>query len=117
VCLIVPSAHAQRTAEALREEFARDLPYNKAEHVQVNSNVAIVTLIGQNMRSLSGIVGQTFGALDRNKVNVIASAQGSSDCNISFVVHQKDVKAALSATHREFKLGKVKTSRSSRKKS
>jgi bifunctional aspartokinase / homoserine dehydrogenase 1 len=117
VCLIVPSAHAQRTAEALREEFARDLPYNKAEHVQVNSNVAIVTLIGQNMRSLSGIVGQTFGALDRNKLNVIASAQGSSDCNISFVVHQKDVKAALSATHREFKLGKVKTSRSSRKKS
>jgi bifunctional aspartokinase / homoserine dehydrogenase 1 len=117
VCLIVSSAHAQRAVESLRYEFAQDLANDQEEHVQVNPNVAIVTLIGQNMRAMSGIIGRTFGALGRKKVNVIASAQGASDCNISFVVAQDDVKAALAATHREFKLGSVRTSRTPRKKS
>jgi bifunctional aspartokinase / homoserine dehydrogenase 1 len=110
VCLIVSSAQTERTVEALRYEFAQDLAYDKVEHVQVSSNIAIVTLIGQNMRAMAGIIGRAFGALGRKKVNVIASAQGSSDCNISFVVAQKDVKAALTATHREFKLGNTKRS-------
>ena len=32
-----------------------------------------------------GIVGRTFGALGRENINIIAIAQGSSECNISFV--------------------------------
>jgi aspartokinase/homoserine dehydrogenase 1 len=117
VCLIVPSAHAQRTVESLRYEFAQDLAYDLEEHVRLDRNVAIVTLIGQNMRAMPGIIGRTFGTLGRKKLNIIASAQGSSDCNISFVVAQKDVKAALTAAHREFKLGTTKISRAARKKS
>ena len=34
----------------------------------------------------------------------IAIAQGSSECNISFVIEEKDVKTALLTTHREFGL-------------
>jgi aspartokinase len=37
-------------------------------------------------------------------VNIIAIAQGSSESNISFVVARKDMKAALEAAHREFRL-------------
>jgi len=37
-------------------------------------------------------------------VNVIAIAQGSSECNISFVIDEKAVKTALLTTHREFGL-------------
>jgi bifunctional aspartokinase / homoserine dehydrogenase 1 len=117
VCLIVSSAHAQRTLESLRYEFAQDLAGDLEEHVNVDPNVAIVTLIGQNMRAMPGIIGRTFSALGRKKVNVIASAQGSSDCNISFVVAQNDVKAALNATHREFKLGDSRIPHRARKKS
>jgi hypothetical protein len=57
------------------------------------------------MRGVSGIVGRTVGALDRESVNIIAIAQGSSGCSISFVVSRKDMKATLIATHREFGLG------------
>jgi hypothetical protein len=53
----------------------------------------------------SGTVGRTFTALGRENVNVVAIAQGSSECNISFVVSKPDVRAALEATHREFQLG------------
>ena len=50
-------------------------------------------------------VGRTFAALGRENVNIIAIAQGSSECNISFVAKQQDVSAALAAIHQEFQLG------------
>jgi bifunctional aspartokinase / homoserine dehydrogenase 1 len=117
VCLIVSSAQADQTAEALRYEFGQDLSQGRVKQVQVDADVAIVTVIGQNMRVQSGLVGRTFSALGRNKVNTLATAQGSSSCNISFVVARKDVKAALVTAHREFKLGRALTSRDSLKKS
>jgi bifunctional aspartokinase / homoserine dehydrogenase 1 len=111
ICLIVPAAQAEPTAEALRDEFAGDLGSELEEHVRLDENAAIVTLIGQNMRATSGLVGRTFAALGKKNVNILATAQGSSDCNISFVVEKKDVKAALNTAHREFKLGKPQASR------
>ncbi len=105
ICLVVSSALAERTVEALRREFAQDLVHEKAEHVTFDPNVAIITLVGENMGGVSGIVGRTFGALDRENINIIAIAQGSSVCSISFVVPRKDMKATLIATHKEFGLG------------
>jgi len=105
ICLVVLSAVAERTVEALRREFAQDLVHEKVEHITVNSNVAIVALVGENMRGVSGIVARTFGALDRDNLNIIAITQGSSGCSISFVVARKDMKATLTTTHQELQLG------------
>jgi len=57
------------------------------------------------MRGTPGVAGRVFIALGRESVNVIAIAQGSSESNISFVVAEKDMRAALVATHSEFGLG------------
>jgi len=104
ICLVVSSSAAERTVEALRREFAQDLVHEKVEHITLDPTVAIVTVVGKNMRG-SGTVGRTFAALGKGNVNIIAIAQGSSECNISFVVKEQDVKFALDATHREFQLG------------
>ncbi len=104
ICLVVPSPVANHTVDALRREFVQDLEHEKVEHISLDPNAAIVTVVGQGMRG-SEIVGRTFGALGREKMNIIAIAQGSSECNISFVVAKKEMKAALSAIHREFQLG------------
>jgi bifunctional aspartokinase / homoserine dehydrogenase 1 len=104
ICFIVSTADAQRTVEALRKEFAQDLTHHKVEHITADSNIAIVAVVGENMRGTPGIAGKTFNALGREGVNLIAIAQGSSECNISFVVEEKAVKAALLTTHREFGL-------------
>src|SRR6266496_1602502 len=104
ICFIVAAADAQRTVEALREEFAQDLAHHNVEHITVDSNIAIVAVVGENMRGIPGIAGRTFNALGRENVNIIAIAQGSSECNISFVIEEKAVKTALLATHREFGL-------------
>ena len=107
ICLVVSSAVAKRTVEALRHEFAHDLVHEKVEHITLDSTVAIVTVVGQKVRGMSGIVGRTFGALGRQNVDIIAIAHGSSECNISFVVAKKDIEAALVATHQEFQLGEL----------
>jgi len=104
ICFIVATSDAQRTVEALRKEFAQDLAHHKVEHITVDSNIAIVAVVGENMRGTPGIAGRTFNALGRDKVNLIAIAQGSSECNISFVIEENSVKTALISTHKEFGL-------------
>ncbi len=105
ICFIVASTDAKRTVEALRNRFARDVADQKVEHITVDPTIAIVAVVGENMHGTPGVAGRTFSALGREQVNIIAIAQGSSECNISFVVAEKDVKAALTATHLEFGLG------------
>jgi aspartokinase/homoserine dehydrogenase 1 len=104
ICFIVSAADAQRTVDAMRKEFAQDLAHQKVEHVTVDPNIAIVAVVGENMRGIPGVAGRTFNAMGRDSINIIAIAQGSSESNISFVIEEKDVKKALLALHHEFGL-------------
>ena len=107
VRLVVPSALAIATVETLRREFAKNLAEGIDEHITLDTTIGIVTIIGENMRQVSSIIGRTFKALARENVNIIAIAHGSSDCNISFLVKRKDLKMALLSTHQEFQLGEM----------
>jgi bifunctional aspartokinase / homoserine dehydrogenase 1 len=104
LCLVISSALAKTTVEALRHEFAHDLMHDKMDHITVDPSVAIVTVVGQNMRGIAGVVGRTCSALDRENVNIVAIAQGSTECTMTFVVEKRDMKAALLSIHREFQL-------------
>jgi aspartokinase/homoserine dehydrogenase 1 len=104
ICFIVSAAEAQATVEALRREFKQDLAHQVVEHITMKPDIAIVAVVGENMRGTPGVAGRTFNALGRENVNIIAIAQGSSETNISFVVEDKAMKQALLALHREFGL-------------
>jgi len=103
-CLVVPSSHAKQTVEELRREFAQDLVYEKVENIAVDATVSIVTVVGQKIRGMSGVVGRAFCALARVNVDTIATAHGASECKFSFVINKKDIQAALAAIHEEFRL-------------
>jgi aspartokinase/homoserine dehydrogenase 1 len=105
ICFIVAAADAQRTVEALRREFASDLSHEVVEHITVDPKIAIVAVVGENMRGTRGVAGRTFAAMGRDNVNIIAIAQGSSETNISFVVEDSAMKQALLSAHGEFGLG------------
>jgi aspartokinase/homoserine dehydrogenase 1 len=109
ICFIVAKAHSQATLDALRREFAQDLAHHVVDHITMDPNIAIVAVVGENMRGTPGVAGRTFHCLGKEGVNIIAIAQGSSETNISFVVSDDSVKAALLATHREFELGSSRT--------
>lgn len=104
ICFIVASTDAKRTVEALRQQFAQDLAHHKVEHITLDPNIAIVAVVGENMRGTVGVAGRTFSVLGREEVNIIAIAQGSSESNISFVVASQHMTKALAAVHREFSL-------------
>jgi len=105
ICFIVAAADAERTVEALRKEFASDLSHEVVEHITVDPKIAIVAVVGENMRGTRGVAGRTFAAMGRDNVNIIAIAQGSSETNISFVVEDSAMKQALLTAHGEFGLG------------
>jgi aspartate kinase len=105
ICFIVAAGDAQRTVEALRREFASDLSHEVVEHITVDPQIAIVAVVGENMRGTRGVAGRTFAAMGRDNVNIIAIAQGSSETNISFVVEDSAMTRALLTAHSEFGLG------------
>lgn len=105
LCLVIPAVAAKSALQALRHEFAHDLAHESPEHICIDAAIAMVTVVGQNMRATPEIVGRTFVAMGREKVNILAIAQSASECTSSFVVAKKDMKAALTGIHREFQLG------------
>ena len=104
ICFIINSEDEARTVEELRQAFALDLAHHAVEHITVNSEIAIVAIVGERMRGLLGIAGRTFSALGRRGVNIIAIAQGSSEYNVSFVVEAELMKEAVQTLHSEFGL-------------
>ena len=102
--LVISASLANRTIEALRGEFAHDLAQEKVEHILLDSTVAIVSVVGRNMRSASSVVGRTLTALSRENINITSIAQGSSPFSLSFLVTKTDMQAALATIHREFQL-------------
>jgi aspartate kinase len=105
VRFVVPSAVAKVTVEALQREFRKNLADEVEEHISLDTKIGVISVVGQNLRHISAVIGRAVNALQRKNVNVIAFAQGSSECNISFVVSKEDIKTALLATHTEFQLG------------
>jgi len=67
--------------------------------VSVLREVAVVTVVGSGMRGTPGVAGRVFTVLGNNKVNVVAIAQGASECSISFVVDEANLTDAVIGLH------------------
>ena len=60
------------------------------------------------MKNTPGISATLFRSLGRNGINVIATAQGSSELNISVVIRNDSLKKALNVIHDGFFLSRYK---------
>jgi bifunctional aspartokinase / homoserine dehydrogenase 1 len=67
--------------------------------VDVLHEVAIVTAVGSGMRGTPGVAGRVFTTMGEHTINVIAIAQGASECSISFVVDEPNLEHAVVALH------------------
>jgi aspartate kinase len=75
--------------------------------VTSEDDVCVVAAMGANMKGTPGVASRIFTTQAQNGINIRMIAQGSSELNISFVVKEKDGKAAVHAIHDEFKLDKI----------
>ena len=108
ICFAVPAAEAGHTRAALERAFEPELTRRLVDSIQVKPDVAIVAVVGMGMRGTPGIAARCFGALSREKINFAAIAQGSSELNITMVIDEENVGAALNALHAEFQLDRVR---------
>jgi aspartate kinase len=73
--------------------------------VDVDCNVGLLAVVGEGMRGTPGLAGRIFTAISKQKVNIIAIAQGSSELTIAIVVHRDGLERAVRAIHEECELG------------
>jgi len=99
ICFIVPQGAAPAVVAGVEREFAAELERRDIERVWPRADVAIVTIVGAGIQTTPGIAGRVFSALGEHHVNVIAIAQGSSECGISLVVSAADVGRAVGHIH------------------
>lgn len=79
ICVAVDAAAASRAKTAVDAAFANEITLHKVEPLQIETDLSIAALVGENMKSHPGISGRMFSAMGRNGVNIRAIAQGSSE--------------------------------------
>ena len=99
---------AQAAAEVLNAEFAKEIETGAMFPMQVESGLATIAIVGENMKQTPGIAGKLFGTLGCSGISVIACAQGASETNISFVVDGKFLRKSLNVLHDSFFLSEYK---------
>ncbi|PTQ99606.1 aspartate kinase [Mucilaginibacter yixingensis] len=93
---------AERAKQLMEQEFELELLAKKLEYPVIEEDLAVLAIVGENMKQTPGISGKLFHALGRNGVNVRAIAQGSSEYNISVIISGGDLAKALNAVHDSF---------------
>jgi aspartate kinase len=101
ISFTVPRVEMRKTLETL--EKAK--PTLLFQQVQGDDRISKVSVIGNGMRSHSGVAAKTFKALARENVNI--QMISTSEIKISCVVDEKYTELAVRILHDEFKLDKI----------
>jgi aspartokinase/homoserine dehydrogenase 1 len=109
ITFAVQPGDSERARKVIEQEFELELLAQKLEHVVIEQSLAIIAVVGENMKQTPGVSGKLFHALGRNGVNVRAIAQGSSEYNISVIISAHDLAKALNAVHDAFFVQLTKT--------
>ncbi|KAB8140435.1 aspartate kinase [Chloroflexia bacterium SDU3-3] len=99
ICFVVPAASASATVAALEDGLRHELERRDIDRIWAREGIVIVTAVGAGMRERPGVAAQVLTSLSSQGINVIAIAQGSSECAISVVVGAQDGDAAVRAIH------------------
>ena len=94
ICFAVPADFSDQVVSDLESEFAEEIKCRDIDKIWARNPLSIVTAVGAGMRGTLGIAGRLFTALGNQGVNIMAIAQGSSECSVSMVVDAQDTAAA-----------------------
>lgn len=102
MCVAVSEKDADKAKEAADRCFAYEISLGKLNPLKVEKGFSIVCLVGDDMLGQNGATGRMLAALGRHSIPVRATAQGSSERNISVIISSEDVNAAIRHIHNEF---------------
>ena len=102
ITFAVNPGDAARALKLINNEFELELQAGKLVLPDIEDNLSVLAIVGENMKHTPGMSGRLFAALGRNGINVRAIAQGSSEFNISVIIAKHDLSKALNAVHDAF---------------
>lgn len=77
------------------------------ESIEIESDLALVAVVGRGMKSTRGTAGRIFSALAHNNINVKMIDQGSSELNIIIGVANEDFENAIRAIYEIFVIAQL----------
>jgi aspartate kinase len=101
ICFVIPTANVPAVVRAIEKEMVLELARRDVDRVWSQDGIEIVSAVGWGVRGTPGVAARVFGALSQANINVIAIAQGSSECSISLGVTSQDGASAVQQIHRE----------------
>jgi aspartokinase/homoserine dehydrogenase 1 len=108
ISFAVDPSSSDAAVKGLREEFLNEIEIRREMDIEVIRELSIIAIVGEEMRHTPGISAILYHSLGRNGISVIATAQGSSELNISVVIRQESLKKALNAINEGFFLSDMK---------
>ncbi len=98
----------ESAVNGIENEFQREINYKNEVKIVVEKDLSIIAIVGEGMKNVPGVSATLFQALGRNGISVIATAQGSSELNISVVIKKQLLKKAVNVIHEGFFLSNFK---------
>ncbi len=108
ICFAINPPETRKAVEAINLEFEKEIVFRKELKILIERDLSIIAIVGEKMKNTPGISAILFRSLGRNGINVIATAQGSSELNISVVIKNDNLKKALNVIHDGFFLSRFK---------
>jgi bifunctional aspartokinase / homoserine dehydrogenase 1 len=109
ITFAVSPVQTKTAQKAVEREFHTELRTGMLDMLRIEEDLAVIAVVGENMRYRPGVAGHLFQALGANGINIVAIAQGSSELNVTIVISAQDETKALNAIHEAFFLSDTKT--------
>ena len=91
--------HLDEFAEKEQEILAGLHRNVQPDSIEIETDLALVAVVGRGMKSNRGTAGRIFASLAHSNVNVKMIDQGSSELNIIIGVEEADFKTAINAIY------------------
>ena len=102
MCIAIAETDAPAAKKAADTCFAYEISLGKLQPLKVEKGYSIVCLVGDDILGHSGATGRMLAALGARGIPVRATAQGSSERNVSVIVASDKADEAIRAIHGEF---------------
>lgn len=102
MCIAVSEQDADRAKQAADECFAYEISLGKLNPLKIEKGYSILCLVGDELINQYGTTGRLLSVLGSHSISIRATAQGSSERNISVIVPSEEVPSAVKHIHAEF---------------
>jgi aspartokinase/homoserine dehydrogenase 1 len=102
ICFSIDPKNANKASSVLEKEFSHEIALGYIDGISIEKNLSIIAIVGEGMKKSTGVSGKLFSVLGKNGINIVATAQGSSELNISVVIAKSDLSKALNSIHGVF---------------